>query len=72
MYEKSVIGLVINLPVVLVQLPLILVLASLAFSSVADAQVAAFLVRYADRLDWSEESALSKAGEERARRLAAL
>ena len=43
-----------------------------AFLSAADAQAVAFLVRHADRLDWSEDTRLSKAGEERARRLAAL
>lgn len=36
------------------------------------AQPPVFLVRHADRQDWSEDSALSPAGEERARRLAAL
>ena len=40
--------------------------------SAANAQAVAFLVRHADRLDWSEDTRLSKAGEERARRLAAL
>jgi broad specificity phosphatase PhoE len=39
---------------------------------VAQAQIAVFLVRHADRLDWSDDAALSKAGEERAERLAKL
>jgi phosphohistidine phosphatase SixA len=71
-HKKPLIGLVGNLAVMSVHLSLVLVLASFAFSSLANAQVAAFLVRHADRLDWSEDTALSKAGEERAQRLAAL
>ena len=43
-----------------------------AFFSVAYAQRAVFLVRHADRLDQSEDSPLSPAGEERAQRLAGL
>ena len=43
-----------------------------AFSSVAYAQRAVFLLRHADRLDQSEDSPLSQAGEERAQRLAGL
>ena len=43
-----------------------------AFSSVAYAQRAVFLVRHADRLDQSEDSPLSQAGEGRAQRLAGL
>jgi broad specificity phosphatase PhoE len=43
-----------------------------AFSSVAYAQRAVLLVRHADRLDQSEDSPLSPAGEERAQRLAGL
>lgn len=38
----------------------------------AYAQQAAFIVRHADRLDQSEDSPLSQAGEERAQRLASL
>ena len=47
-------------------------LSAFAFLSAANGQAVAFLVRHADRLDWSEDTRLSKAGEERARRLAAL
>jgi Fructose-2,6-bisphosphatase len=42
------------------------------FSSVAYAQRAVLLVRHADRLDQSEDSPLSQAGEDRAQRLAGL
>ena len=42
------------------------------FSSVASAQRAVFLVRHADRLDDSEDTPLSKAGEARAQLLARL
>jgi hypothetical protein len=42
------------------------------FSSVAYAQRAVLLIRHADRLDQSEDSPLSPAGEERAQRLAGL
>jgi len=50
----------------------LVVIVFIAFSSVAYAQRAVFLVRHADRLDQSEDSPLSQAGEERAQRLASL
>ena len=48
------------------------VAALIGLSSIAHAQRAVVLVRHADRLDQSDDSPLSPAGEERARRLAAM
>ena len=69
---KSVIVLLVRSGLLSFCLNLILLLSVFAFSSAADAQAVAFLVRHADRLDWSEDTRLSEAGEERARRLAGL
>jgi hypothetical protein len=51
---------------------LVLTVVLTTWSSVASAQKAVFLVRHADRLNESEDSPLSKAGEERAQRLVSL
>ncbi len=50
----------------------VLGVAVLGASSVAHAQRAIFLIRHADRLDTSQDSPLSKAGEARAQALAGL
>jgi hypothetical protein len=51
---------------------LVLAAALVTWPSVASAQRAIFLVRHADRLNESEDSPLSKAGEARAQRLVSL